>query len=234
MDNMLVTPTYDTLPSLRSRYSSRRRVRPTPRGARAVVRDFIICNTHFRVPEMDMKTFNILLSAVATIAALTGMIPCEATASDGVRAESVELNKSITRRVYEEGLNQGRFDVPYGADFVGHGGRTTFTHADGMAEAKGWREAFPDLDITVDKQVAERDLVAVRWTARGTNTGTGNGIPATGRAVQATGTTLFRIADGRIAEEWTCADSLGLVKQLGLFPTPQAAPAADASAHGAP
>ncbi len=171
-----------------------------------------------------LKTCNTLLSAVATIVALAGVIPCKATASDGVRAESLELNRSITRRVYEEGLNQGRFEVPYSADFVGHGGRRTFTHADGMAEAKGWREAFPDLKITVDKQVAEGDLVAVHWTARGTNTGAGNGIPATGRAVEITGTTLFRLADGRIAEEWTCADSLGLMKQLGLLPSPAAAP----------
>lgn len=182
-----------------------------------------------------MKTSNILLSAVATIVALTGVIPCGANASDGVHAESLELNKSISRKVYEEGLNQGRFEVPYSADFVGHGGRTTFTHADGMAEAKGWRGAFPDLKITVDKQVAERDLVAVRWTARGTNTGTGNGIPATGRAVQITGTTLFRMADGRIAEEWTCADSLGLMRQLGMLATLAAAPATDGgSSAGAP
>jgi predicted ester cyclase len=183
---------------------------------------------------MVMKTCNILQAAVATIVALTGVIPSGATASDGVHAESLELNKSITRKVYEEGLNQGRFEVPYSADFVGHGGRNTFTHADGMAEAKGWREAFPDLKITVDKQVAERDLVAVHWTASGTNTGTGNGIRATGRAVQITGTTLFRVADGRIAEEWTCADSLGLMKQLGMLPTPAAAPATNGSSPGAP
>ncbi|MDI9238261.1 ester cyclase [Lysobacter sp. LF1] len=181
-----------------------------------------------------MKTSNILLSAVATIVALAGAIPCGANASDGVRAESLELNKSITRKVYEEGLSQGRFEVPYSADFVGHGGRATFTHADGMAEAKGWRKAFPDLKVTVDKQVAERDLVAVRWTALGTNTGAGNGIPATGRAVQITGTTLFRMADGRIAEEWTCADSLGLMRQLGMLAPPAAAPATNASSAGAP
>lgn len=177
-----------------------------------------------------MKTYNLLLSAVTASVVLTGVIPCGANASDGVRAESLELNKSVTRRVYEEGLNQGRFEVPYSADFVGHGGRRTFTHADGMAEAKGWRKAFPDLKITVDKQVAERDLVAVRWTARGTNTGTGNGIPTTGRAVQMTGTTLFRMADGQIAEEWTCADSLGLMRQLGMVATPAATPPTDASA----
>lgn len=174
-----------------------------------------------------MNTRNILLSAAATILVLTVVIPWGANATDGVRAESLETNKSITRRVYEEGLNQGRFEVPYSPDFVGHGGRSTFTHADGMAEARGWREAFPDLNITVEKQVAERDLVAVRWTARGTNTGTGNGIPATGRAVEITGTTLFRMTDGRIAEEWTCADSLGLMKQLGMLPKPAAAPATE-------
>lgn len=177
-----------------------------------------------------MRSNNILLFAVATSVVLSGVIPRQAAASDSARAESLELNKSITRRVYEEGLNQGRFEVPYSADFVGHGGRNTFTHADGMAEAKGWREAFPDLKITVDKQVAERDLVAVRWTARGTNTGAGNGIPATGSTVQMSGTTLFRMSDGRIAEEWTCADSLGLMKQLGLLATP---PIGGSSASGA-
>jgi steroid delta-isomerase-like uncharacterized protein len=174
---------------------------------------------------MVMNKRNMLLSAVATILVLLGGILPGASASDSARAESVELNKSVTRKVYEEGLSQGRFEVPYSPDFVGHGGRTTFTHANGMAEARGWREAFPDLKVTVDKQVAEKDLVAVRWTARGTNTGTGNGIPATGRAVQITGTTLFRMADGHIAEEWTCADSLGLMKQLGMMATPAATPA---------
>lgn len=177
-----------------------------------------------------MKTCNILLSAITTFVAFFGIMPCGADASDGPRAESLELNKAITRRVYEEGLNQGRFEVPYSEDFVGHGGNATFTHADGMAEAKGWRDAFPDLDITVEKQVAERDLVAVHWTARGTNTGTGNGLPATGRSVQVTGTTLFRMADGRIAEEWTCANSLGLMKQLGMLQTTAAVPSGGSSA----
>jgi steroid delta-isomerase-like uncharacterized protein len=102
-----------------------------------------------------------------------------------------------------------------------------------MAEARGWRDAFPDLDITVEKQVAERDLVAVHWTARGTNTGTGNGLPATGRAVQITGTTLFRMDDGRIAEEWTCANSLGLMKQLGMLQKTAATPSSVSSATSA-
>jgi hypothetical protein len=51
--------------------------------------------------------------------------------------------------------------------------------------------------------------------------------------VQITGTTLFRMDDGRIAEEWTCANSLGLMKQLGMLPTGAAAPASGGSAAGA-
>lgn len=180
-----------------------------------------------------MKTCTTLVSAIATFVSFSCVMPCGADASGAARAESLELNKSITRRVYEEGLNQGKFEVPYSEDFVGHGGNATFTHADGMAEARGWRDAFPDLEITVEKQLAERDLVAVHWTARGTNTGAGNGLPVTGRTVQITGTTLFRMDDGRIAEEWTCANSLGLMKQLGMLPTPAAAPATGNSGAGA-
>ncbi len=137
-----------------------------------------------------------------------------------VRAAGTAHNKDLARRVYEEGLSQGRFEVPYTASFVGHGGAGTFRHEEGIAEAKGWRSAFPDLKVTVDLMVAEGDLVSVRWTARGTNTGDGNGIRATGRRVETSGTTVFRFEDGAIAEEWTAGQALGLLRQLGLLPSP--------------
>ena len=130
--------------------------------------------------------------------------------------DETAINKALAKRVYEEGLSRGIFTVPYTEDFIGHGGARTFTHEDGLNEAKGWRSAFPDLVVNVDLMVAEGDLVAVRWTARGTNTGTGNGIPATGRKVEVSGTAIFRFEDGEIAEEWTSANTLGLLKQLGL------------------
>ena len=149
-----------------------------------------------------MKLFGTMLLVLLTL-------PC--------LADETAINKEVARRVYEDGLSRGIFTVPYTDDFVGHGGSTTFTHEDGMKEAKGWRSAFPDLTVEVDIMVAEGDLVAVRWTARGTNTGTGNGIPATGRKVQVSGTAIFRFVDGRIAEEWTSANTLGLMKQLGLL-----------------
>lgn len=166
------------------------------------------------------------IAAFAMGIALTSLCVCPVArthaGSPEVRAGLAELerNKAVVRRVYEKGLSRGVFEVPYTPDFVGHGGDTTFRHADGIAEAKGWRLAFPDLNVRVDLILAEGDLVSVRWTARGTNTGAGNGIPATGKQVKISGTTVFRMADGAIAEEWTSGDSLGLLKQLGLFPAP--------------
>lgn len=177
-----------------------------------------------------MKYRDILLSVLATGLALAGVAPCGATTSGSAESTALEQNKALARRVYEEGLNQGRFEVPYSPGFVGHGGSRTFTHDEGMAEARGWRDAFPDLDIRIDLMLAEKDMVAVRWTARGTNTGSGNGIPATGKSVETTGTTLFRMDDGRIAEEWTCANSLGLMRQLGMIQS--TAPATGDAAKG--
>ena len=150
-----------------------------------------------------MKLFSIMLLVVMTLP-----VPCF--------ADETAINKAVAKRVYEDGLSRGIFTVPYTDDFVGHGGSRTFTHEDGMNEAKGWRAAFPDLTMNVDLIVAEGDLVAVRWTARGTNTGEGNGIPATGRKVEVSGTAIFRFEDGKIAEEWTAANTIGLLRQLGL------------------
>ena len=175
-----------------------------------------------------MQFHNIALGA-ALFVSLLPYAPAASAGDRPAKTQSTEcdtmLNKAVARRVYEEGLSLGKFEVPYTENFVGHGGATTFSHADGIAEAKGWRSAFPDLKVNVDLIVAEDDLVSVRWTARGTNTGSGNGIPATGKRVAVSGTTVFRFVDGAIAEEWTSGDALGLLKQLGLMPPPAASAA---------
>ena len=167
-----------------------------------------------------MKT---LLKYLASV--LLATLCCPADADAGTAEE--ETNKAVARRIYDEGLTRGNYsNVPYTADFVGHGSRgRTFTHEMGMAESRGWRSAFPDLVATVDHLVAEDDMVAIRWTARGTNTGAGNGIPATGKSVETSGCAMFRFEEGKVAEEWVSADSLGLMRQLGLLPQPSASPA---------
>ena len=50
------------------------------------------------------------------------------------------------------------------------------------------------------------------------NTGTGNGLPATGKRAELSGITIWRIVDGKIKEEWSAFDQLSMMRQLGLLP----------------
>jgi predicted ester cyclase len=87
----------------------------------------------------------------------------------------------------------------------------------------GYRRAFPDARSTVEEQVAEADTVVTRWRARGTHRGELGPIPPTGRDFEMEGVTIERIAAGKIAEVWVARDELGLLRQLGLLPAPDAA-----------
>ena len=83
--------------------------------------------------------------------------------------------------------------------------------------------AFPDGKITVDDQIAEGDIVASRWTARGTNTGELMGMPATGKEVTVSGIAYTRIVDGKVRESWNSWDTLSMLQQLGVVPQVAAA-----------
>ena len=78
--------------------------------------------------------------------------------------------------------------------------------------------AFPDLQTTIDDQLAEGDKVMTRWTQRGTHRGEFMGIAPTGKHVTVTGITISRIEGGKMAETWTYVDTLSLFQQFGAFP----------------
>jgi steroid delta-isomerase-like uncharacterized protein len=132
-----------------------------------------------------------------------------------------DQNKAVAQRVFDEIFNQGKYDAAneiYAPDFVNHGFSTDIGLKEDQAAARGWREAIPDIKVTVKMMMAEGDLVTVLWTAEGTNTGQGNGLPATGKKVKGRGITIWRIVNGKIREEWSEFDQLRLMQQLGLVP----------------
>lgn len=133
-----------------------------------------------------------------------------------------EQNKAIAKRAFEEILSRGRFELAeqlYAKDFINHGIHTNATLEEDQAALKGWHQAFPDVVVVPEKLIAEDDLVTVYWVARGTNTGTGNGLPATGKKLELSGITIWRIVDGKIKEEWSAFDQLSMMQQLGLLPS---------------
>ncbi|WP_314224701.1 ester cyclase [Streptomyces zaehneri] len=84
-------------------------------------------------------------------------------------------------------------------------------------EVEMWRGGF-DFDFSLDDQIEQGDRVCNRWTWSGTHKGDFMGIPATGKQVGMTGTTVFRCRDdGKIVEAWWQYDRLGLMEQLGAL-----------------
>lgn len=74
--------------------------------------------------------------------------------------------------------------------------------------------AFPDVRIQVEDMFATDDKVAVRVRFTGTHTGPFMGKEATGKSIDYQSNELYRIADGKIAEEWICSDMLTLMTQI--------------------
>jgi len=131
-----------------------------------------------------------------------------------------EQNKALAKRAFDELLSKGRFELAeqlYAKDFVNHGIHRDISFEEDEAALKGWHQAFPDLSIVPEKLIADGDQVAVYWIARVTNTGTGNGLPATRKKAERSGITIWRIVDGKIKEEWSAFDQLSLMQQLGLL-----------------
>lgn len=133
-------------------------------------------------------------------------------------------NKALDRRYVDEILNGRRLDVIdeiCAANYASHVPGFPTMDRDGDKRLVGAMHAgFPDLQFTVEDQIAEGDLVQHVLTARGTHQAEFMGIPPTGRSVTVTGMNINRIADGAIAESWGVIDVLGLLQQLGVVPAP--------------
>lgn len=137
---------------------------------------------------------------------------------------TAQENKARFRRDFEAMFNEGDLavvDELYDPNFVGHAPPQPIRGREGLMQmVTMFRKAFPDLQLTVEDQVAEGDRVASRWTARGTHRGEFMGVPPTGRQGTITGITINRWVGARVVEGWTNLDLLGVLQQLGALPTP--------------
>lgn len=75
--------------------------------------------------------------------------------------------------------------------------------------------AFPDSRLKIEEILDDVNKVILRWSAVGTHKGELMGIAPTDKQVSVAGITIYRIAKGRIVEDWSNWDTLGLLRQLG-------------------
>ena len=74
----------------------------------------------------------------------------------------------------------------------------------------------------MNEQIAEGDKVLTRVEWAGTVQGEFLGVPATGRSVRVWGMVIDRLQAGRIKDTRIIMDALGMMMQLGVFPSPKA------------
>jgi steroid delta-isomerase-like uncharacterized protein len=138
-----------------------------------------------------------------------------------------EQNKDVVKRYWEGKWNDRRpqiLDELQTPDVKYHGTSMQMNNLEEYKQVYNmYLSAFQDTHVTIEELIAEGDKVMSRvsWTA--THTGDLGELPATGKTGTVTVLTVFRLVNGKIAEEWEVMDELGLMTQLGLELKPKEA-----------
>jgi predicted ester cyclase len=142
---------------------------------------------------------------------------------------SIETNKTIVRRYFEEGWNQNQvadLEEYIAPTWIHHSGTGIWSHGPGPEREvmRSWRAAIPDFHYQIEALIAEDDLVVARTIFVGTLMGRlafeTLTLPPSDKPMRVAETVIFRIADGKIVESWATWDRLSLLQQLGMWPTP--------------
>ena len=144
---------------------------------------------------------------------------------------SLEENKTLVRRLYDEGINRHDADAAaafYAVDARNHGERV------GRAGMKAVFEAlfstFRDFSYRIEDCTAEGDRVVCKVTMSGTHAGAPTlphafsgmlkGVAPTGKPVRVLQFHSFRIGGGQILEHAAVRDDIGMLLQLGIVKRP--------------
>ena len=120
-----------------------------------------------------------------------------------------QTNIALVRRIFHEGSN-----VPnppsvvkeiFAEEFICHGPPgINHSHAGGAAgpEYCMFQSAFSDMVFTVGEVSVEGDRVTCHFEAQGLQVAEFQGVKPSGRSVSCSGTTTFRVEDGKLKEGW--------------------------------
>jgi predicted ester cyclase len=153
---------------------------------------------------------------------------------------SIEENKAVVRRYFSKQITpeimreikeaknptmvefeksfKPHFEGIFAPDFVAHTSGEDMNREQALQLNLGLMTAFPDASWGVDQMLSEGDSVVVRGRMAGTNLGSYNGIPPTGKKVEIGYIMIYRVAGGKIVEAWGIMDILSLMQQLGAVP----------------
>ncbi|UCF37468.1 MAG: ester cyclase [Acidobacteriota bacterium] len=135
-----------------------------------------------------------------------------------------DRNKDLMRRFVKAGnsVDLDALDDIMTSDFVRHCEATPDVVVNSREDFKEFlRETvatFPDQHVVMEMLISEGDKIAFWGTFSGTQKGVMGPFPATGKFMKVDISGVFRVQDGKLAEEWVTWDNLAGLIQLGLFP----------------
>lgn len=133
------------------------------------------------------------------------------TQHDEHAAASSNLAKEA-RGALERVCSGAGLDPPsryYGPTFIDHVNDLEFHGLEGAERSIAiYRKTFSELSIRVEEQIADSNRVTSRFVVEGT---------CLGRRVRFNGITISRFEGGLIVEDWSVTDTLGMLRQLGLW-----------------
>lgn len=136
--------------------------------------------------------------------------------------QDLAANKAAVRRYLDEAWNKGNLAIIDEIMAPNYARYTPAGQLDREGQKQriaGFRQALPDVHLDVDRILAEDDHVAFRIIVRGTHQGPLLGVAPTGQPVTITATDIVRFEHGKVVEHWGNMDELGLLRQLGAFPS---------------
>lgn len=140
-----------------------------------------------------------------------------------MNTKTEELNKKIARQSIDA-ITKGDYDLleqisdidTYQLHYPSYLKPLDYDEAEELSD--NFNLAFPDMKVTIENQIAEGDYVVTRMIYQGTHKNEYRGIAATGKKVKISAMTIQYIVDGKITEEWTEMDTLGMMQQIGALP----------------
>ena len=132
-----------------------------------------------------------------------------------------KLVRELTQRIFNEHNPKATNDF-FSKDAKWHGG--IFGTVQGADNLAGFFASFfasiPDLKLVEEDIVADNRTVVIRAVVEGTHKGTLLGVPATGNPIRWDTVYMYRIEDGKVAEEWAGDDWLAVFYYMNAYTPP--------------
>ena len=132
---------------------------------------------------------------------------------------TTEANAMLARRWFTEGWtgNLDLADELFAADFTTNGKRVGPSGP--KRNVTNRLTGFPDMQSSIEEQFSFDETVVIRLVWCGTHLGLYSGVPPTGKSVEVMTLAIWRFQEGKVVENWTVTDQLGLFQQLGVLPS---------------